>query len=390
MAEAFHFPTWLKGLKSPLVAGEHAADVDTRGRFPAESLASFREERLLSAPVSPEFGGMGLGMREQCELVAAVAQHCGSSAMVLAMHYSQVACLTRHVQGSAFVTDRLRALCAQQTLLASITSEVGTFGDTRSSICAVQREEGDRFTLRKEATTGSYCAHADAILVTCRRAPDASANDQALVFVPAAQANLVQTTAWDTMGMRGTCSPGFVLDTQGHADQVLPVPFADIASQSMVPFSHILWSSLWWGLAHGAYAKAATLVRGQARKNPGTTPPSALRLAELLVKVQVMRHHWQGVADEFDALVASGQDTTALAGMGWALKLNSLKTACSEAAPGIIHDALQILGIPGFSNQGPLSVARIYRDALSGALMVSNERIAAKSASMLLVVKDSL
>ena len=40
--------------------------------------------------------------------------------------------------------------------------------------------------------------------------------------------------------------------------------------------------------------------------------------------------------------------------------------------------------------QGPLSVARIYRDALSGALMVSNERIAAKSASMLLVVKDSL
>jgi acyl-CoA dehydrogenase len=192
------------------------------------------------------------------------------------------------------------------------------------------------------------------------------------------------------MGMRGTCSPGFVLDTQGHADQVLPVPFADIASQSMVPFSHILWSSLWWGLANGAYAKAATLVRGQARKNPGTTPPSALRLAELLVKVQVMRHHWQGVADEFDALVDSGQDTTALAGMGWALKLNSLKTACSEAAPGIIHDALQILGIPGFSNQGPLSVARIYRDALSGALMVSNERIAAKSASMLLVVKDSL
>jgi len=388
MSESFSFSSWLKGLKSPSVAGQFAADVDAQARFPSESLAAFREERLLSAPVVPELGGLGLGMREQCELVAAVAQHCGSSAMVLAMHYSQVACLTRHHQGSAYFNDRVRELCDKQTLLASITSEVGTFGDTRSSICAVQRE-GDDFTLRKEATTGSYCAHADAILVTCRRSADASANDQALVWVPVDRANLVQTTTWDTMGMRGTCSPGFVLDTQGHADQILPVPFSDIASQSMVPFSHILWSALWWGLANGAYAKAATLVRGQARKNPGTTPPSALRLAELLVKVQAARHHWQGVADEFDALVAAGQDRKALGEMAWALKLNSLKTASSQAAPAIIHDALQILGIPGFSNQGPLSVARMYRDALSGALMVSNERIAAKSASLLLVVKDS-
>ena len=47
-------------------------------------------------------------------------------------------------------------------MLASITSEVGTSGDTRSSICAVQRADG-RFKLDKDATTGSYCAHADAI-----------------------------------------------------------------------------------------------------------------------------------------------------------------------------------------------------------------------------------
>ena len=387
-ASSFDFQSWLKGLKSPAVAGQFAADVDAQGRFPIESLRSFQEERLMSAPVSKELGGMGLGMREQCELVAAVAQQCGSSGMVLAMHYSQVACVTRNTSGSAFFQNYQRELCNQQLLMASITSEVGTFGDTRSSICAVECD-GEQFKLRKEATTGSYCAHADTILVTTRRAADASANDQVLVLVPKQGANLVQTTDWDTMGMRGTCSPGFVLETSGHVDQILPVPFADIASQSMVPFSHILWSALWWGLANAAYSKAATLVRGQARKTPGSTPSSAIRLAELLVKVQAMRHHWQGVADEFDAQVAAGTDVKALGEMGWALKLNSLKTACSQASPAIIHDALLVLGIPGFSNKGPLSVSRIYRDSLSGALMVSNERIAAKSASMLLVFKDS-
>jgi acyl-CoA dehydrogenase len=42
----------------------------------------------------------------------------------------------------------------------------------------------------------------------------------------------------------------------------------------------------------------------------------------------------------------------------------------------------------GYKNDSKFSVGRHYRDALSGALMISNDRIAAKSASMLLVFKD--
>lgn len=378
---------WIKELESPQIAGQHAHDVDRDARFPHEALAAFQSERLLNAPATLALGGRALSMRGQCELVALLAQRCGSSAMVLAMHYSQLACLTRNAQGSAFFTQYLKDLGDKQWLLGSMTSEVGTFGDTRSSICAVQRE-GAHFVLKKEATTGSYCAQADAILVTARRANDAQASDQVLVLVEKAQAQLQQNGVWDTMGMRGTCSPGFSLSSQGSAEQIFPTPYSEIASQSMVPFSHTLWSALWWGLAYSAYDKAATLVRSQARKSPGVVPAAATRLAELLVKVQALRRHWQGVADEFDALVTQGKDAAAMQEMGWALQFNNLKTAASQAAPAIIQDALLILGIPGFNNQGPFSVSRALRDALSGALMISNERIAAKSASMLLVYKD--
>ena len=45
------------------------------------------------------------------------------------------------------------------------------------------------------------------------------------------------------------------------------------------------------------------------------------------------------------------------------------------------------IGIMGYKNDSPFSVGRHYRDTLSGALMVGNERILAKSASMLLVAK---
>lgn len=369
------------------VAAPQADDVDAKARFPHETVAALREARALSALVPRALGGSGLTMRELGVLVSALAQHCASSAMVLAMHYNQLGCLVRHTGGSAFFERFLRQLAEHQWLIASITSEVGTFGDTRSSICAVQ-VQGSRFTLDKDATTGSYCAHADVIVVTARRDAEAGASDQVLVLLREGDYTLAQTTTWDTMGMRGTCSPGFKLTSAAPAEQILPVPFGDIAAQSMVPYSHILWSALWCGIAAGAHAKAAAYVRGVARKNPGSTPPTAVALADLSVQLQAMRAHWQGLADEFDAIAAAGTDARELTAIGWALKMNSLKIACSDAAPKIVHGALQIVGILGYKNDSPFAMGRAYRDALSASLMISNDRIAAKSAALLLVFKD--
>ncbi len=54
-----------------------------------------------------------------------------------------------------------------------------------------------------------------------------------------------------------------------------------------------------------------------------------------------------------------------------------------------MHQALQIVGVLGYKNDSPFSVGRHYRDLLSASLMISNERIKSKSASMLLVYKDT-
>ncbi|MBS0315683.1 MAG: acyl-CoA/acyl-ACP dehydrogenase [Proteobacteria bacterium] len=370
------------------VATAHAVDVDQKARFPMETIAALREAGVLSAAVPRHLGGAGCGMMELAQLCSTLSQACGSSGMVLAMHYIQVACIARHGLESEFFRDYLRDLVQHQHLLASMTSEVGTFGDTRSSICAVERE-GGRFKLTKDATTGSYCAHSDAILVTCRRDKDAAANDQVLVLVKREDWALRQTTSWDTMGMRGTCSPGFRLESSGPDQQVVPGAFADSAAQTMVPYSHILWSSLWWGIAADAVARAATFVRGQARQRPGSVPPTAQRLAEVAIQLQTMKQNWQAAARDFDALPEGAAGMDELLSIEWALKCNNLKIACSEAAPQIVHRALQIVGILGYKNDTPFSLGRHYRDALSAALMISNDRIVAKSASMMLVFKDA-
>ena len=370
------------------VALPHADDVDRQARFPAETLAALRQADVLSAAVPRPLGGAGCNVSELAKLCACLAQACGSSAMVLAMHFIQLGCLVRHGQDSEFFMGYLREQVRHQYLLASITSEVGTYGETRSSICAVTRQ-GHRFTLNKDATTGSYGAHADAILVTCRRHDDSPAGDQLLVLVRREDFKLTQTTSWDTLGMRGTCSPGFRLESTGATEQILPASFADIAARSMVPYSHILWSSLWWGIAADAVGRAAHFVRGQARKQPGTTPPTAMLLAQVSVQLDVMKQHWQSVAHDFDATAPGAAAQDELSSMAWALRMNNLKTACSEAAPKIVLEALQIVGILGYKNDSPFSLGRHLRDALSASLMISNERIAAKSAAMLLVFKDA-
>jgi acyl-CoA dehydrogenase len=156
----------------------------------------------------------------------------------------------------------------------------------------------------------------------------------------------------------------------------------------MVPFSHILWSSLWWGIAADAVARAGATVRAEARKKPGTVPGGAARLAAVWSQLQTMRHNWVALAKEFDEFEASPDGREELMSIGWALKMNSLKVSSAETAPQIVHQALQITGVMGYKNDSKFSVGRHYRDVLSAALMISNDRILSKSASMLLVFKD--
>lgn len=366
------------------VAARHADEVDAAARFPREAIEAARQARLLSAALPVDLGGGGHTMQALAAMCTTVACSCGSSGMVLAMHHIQVACMARHGRGTAYFERYLTEVAGRQLLLASVTSEVGTGGDTRSSICAVELA-GDRFTLAKDATTVSYAEQADDLLVTCRRAPEAEQGDQLLVLLRKGDYSLRRTGEWNTLGMRGTCSPAYHVSSAGPAAQIIPGSFAEISAQSMVPFSHILWSAVWLGIASGAVARAAACVRAEARRKPGTVPATAIRLAEVSVQLQALRQHVAATAAEFDGL---GGDVEALSTMRWALKLNNLKIAASEAAPRIVHQALQVIGIMGYRNDTPFSVGRHYRDVLSGALMVGNDRIASKNASLLLVLKD--
>lgn len=367
-------------------AAAAAADVDAQGRFPQEMLDAAREQLILGAHVPAVHGGLGRSITEICRLVEALGAVCASSAAVIAMHFSQELCLTRHVdleEDTALSRFTCR-VAAEQLLLASSTTEKNIGGDTRTSSCAVVAHDDGSVTVAKSAPVISYGRFADAILVTARRDPEAPASEQSLVVVPREHLSLERTSEWDALGLRGTMSEGFELEGTVSADMVLPVDFATISAQTMLPASHTLWASSWLGLATGAGAVARRFIQKKARSNPGTTPPGALRLAELEVRIQSMIDTVRSSIARFEE---AAHDPELATSMHFAIAMNTLKVSTSESVRAIVSEAMVIVGIASYSNTGPFSLARSLRDAMGPSLQVNNDRILNSSASLLTVSK---
>jgi acyl-CoA dehydrogenase len=368
------------------VAAANATDVDRVARFPHETIDALREERALGALVPEEHGGLGLPFETVAEACFELGRACGASAMVFAMHQIQVACIVRHLDEGSWFEGYLADVASEQRLIASATSEVGTGGDMGRSVASVVPAADGLCSFEKQGPTVSYGAFADDLFTTVRRAPDAEPGDQVIVLTRGGQHTLEQTGTWDPLGMRGTCSPGFVIRAELPAEQILPTPFPRVAAESMVPASHILWSHVWLGIATDAFDRARSFVRAAAKQKPGETPPAAVRLSHLMTGLSLLRSQVAAALDEF---VAVGEDEReSLTTMAAALRFNNLKIAASEQAPKICQDALGVCGIVGFKNDTPFSVGRHLRDTMSAVLMVANERIHQTNAGLLLVAKE--
>lgn len=362
------------------VAGPAAREVDRDARFPHEAIDALRAVRALSALVPVRMGGSGWALGTAIETAEELGRHCGSTAMVWAMHQIQIACLVRHGAGSPALAEFLREAAERQLLIGSATSEVGAGGDLRTSVAALELD-GEAGTLRKSAPTVSYAEHADALLATARRSPAAAPGDQVMVLLRSGDTRLERTGDWDTLGMRGTCSNGFDLSAAFPAEHVFPVPFGDIAVQTMVPVSHLLWAACWTGIADAALSRARAYVRARAVRATACDGNAVLeaRLADAGASLQLMHACIAHAARSYDTLDAEG-----VASFSFGLAINNVKTRCSELAVDVVSRALSICGIAGYSESASVSVARHLRDVHSAALMISNDRLYATNGRLMI------
>jgi acyl-CoA dehydrogenase len=359
------------------VSGPSAHDVDSQARFPAESLAALKEHRLLSALMPEDIGGMGATLSDISGVIRVLSRACSATGSVLAMHTEQVFVLLKFGTTDALRTVA-REIAEKQLLMANGNSEVGVGGDVMRSISSLV-PDGDGWLFDKQALAVSFGSYADLILSTARRAPDAAETDQVLALIRAAQFTLEETTGWDTLGLRGTCSSGMHIVGHLDSDDIFPVGFAKVANGGGGQLRHVLMTSVWTGLAEAALEDAHKVVRDSARKSIGTTSPAAVRLAEIMTEVQVARSMLAEALRQVEAALENDK----IDDIGLVMSLRNVKVVTSTAAMNAAIAALQICGISGFRRGPEHRLERVLRDACGALIMVSNDRYLLENAQML-------
>jgi acyl-CoA dehydrogenase len=362
------------------VAGPAAYDVDLNARFPAEAVQALKDERILSALIPVELGGMGATVSDLSNMIRVLSRYCPATGSVLGMHVEQLFPLLR--QGTTPAMRRMvEEIVDGQLLMANANSEAGLGGDVMRSVAALE-PEGDGWRFDKHALAVSYGLSADLILATIRRSPDAPDSDQAVAIMRTANLSLEPTTGWDTLGLRGTCSSGLRITGHVTADDLLPVSFAELAKDGG-QLRHVTMTAVWTGIAEAAVEEAHKAVRAAARRSIGTTPQSAIRLAEISADVQAAR----GALLEAQRQVEAAIEADALDEIGLIMSLRNVKVITSTAAMRAATGALQICGLNGFRRGKDHRVERILRDACGALVMVSNDRYLLENAQMLPVRK---
>ncbi|HUN94797.1 MAG TPA: acyl-CoA dehydrogenase family protein, partial [Bradyrhizobium sp.] len=213
--------------------------------------------------------------------------------------------------------------------------------------------------------------------------------DQVLAVFLKQDYALERLNGWDAFGMRGTCSDGFRLVASGEREQILPTAYAEIHARTMMPVTHLVWSSVWAGVAAAAADRARIFVRKAAHQAGGTMPPAGAHLTRAGASLRALRSIIAAALQRFESVA---DDAVVLESVDFQTSMNLLKVNASELAVSTVMSAMQACGLSGYRNNGEFSIGRHLRDILSSPIMISNDRIIANvaAASLLSGVPASL
>ena len=336
-------------------AAEDAALVDRDGVFPRRAIDALSEAGILALTVPAEFGGGGQGLSAAADVVRRLSNVCGSTAMVVAMHYAATAMLV-----AAGHEKSLTEIGAGRHLTTLAFSEAGSRSHFWAPL-STARPEGDGIVLdaRKSWVTSAHFA--DSYVWSSR--PVAGDKPMTLWFVRADTPGLSSPTGFDGLGLRGNDSCPVTAEAVqvSRADLLGPDGDGlDLALSTVLPWFIILNASSSLGLMQSVTASTITHLTGTRLQHLDQSlaqqGPSRARLARMQVETDRTRTL---IADAIAAL-DQGRPEAPL------LVLES-KAAADEAAASVADLAMVACGGAAFRKE--LTIERRFRDSRAARVM---------------------
>jgi alkylation response protein AidB-like acyl-CoA dehydrogenase len=239
---------------------QRAAQADADDAFVAANYADLKSSGVVAAGVPTEFGGLGAGHAELCEMLRRFASACGSTALAFAMHTHQVATAAWRWKHQQAPTEGLLRRVADEHIVL-LTS--GGSDWLPGSGSAQRADGGYRINARKVFTSAAPVGD---LLMTCAIAEESSGQREVLHFgVPMNAPGVRVESNWKTLGMRGTGSHDVMLDNVFVADAAISLrrtpdvwhPMFHVVTMVAIPCIY----SVYLGIAQAARDRALALAQ---------------------------------------------------------------------------------------------------------------------------------
>lgn len=337
------------------VIAERAIEVDANASFPSDSIDALAKAGLLGLVSATEVGGLGRGPSMASQVIRRVSRACGSSAMVLCMHYCGAAVL------EALGPKDVRAAAARGEHLSTLAfSEAGS----RSHFWAPEStatRKGDHVVLEARKSWITSANHAAAYVWSSK--PMGAEGPSTIWLVPADAEGIEVAGSFDGLGLRGndsspvtargvTLSPDAMLGEDGHG--------FDTMMQVVLPLFQVLNASCSLGLMQGALERTIGHVKGVRFAYLDSALRDLPTIRAYVARMQVQVRMVETLVDDTAAAVEAGREDAML-------RVLECKAAAGETVTAVLDTAMRVCGGAAFRRE--VGVERLFRDARAAGVM---------------------
>ncbi len=334
---------------------EEAARVDRDAAFPEHTVRALGASGLLGLLTPVAHGGKGGSVPDAAVVVERIARQCGSSAMVIAMHYAGAAVLAAH--GSPEVN---REVAAGRHLSTLAFSEAGSRSHFWAPV-STARADGAEVVLDARKSWATSAHRATAFVWSSR--PVAAEGLSTIWLVERDRDGLASPSTFDGLGLRGNDSAP--IEARG-----VRVPLSnrlgpdgggfDVMMGVVLPAFQVMNAACSIGRMEAALGAAAAHVSGTTLEHAGTAlsalPTVRAYLAKARIQADMARTLWE---DTLAAMEAGRPDAM--------LRVLQCKAAAGEAALEVTATAMRVCG--GAAYRKEVGVERAFRDAQAASVM---------------------
>ena len=337
------------------LAATQAADVD-RGLFPSETIKALGDAGLLGLVSSPDVGGKGQSLAAAAQVVERLARECGSTAMIVCMHYCGTVVLEAHGP-----LETRKAIAAGKHLTTLAFSEVGSRSHFWAPLGTAVADGGNvRLTGRKSWVTSAR--HADSYVWSSK--PLAGSEASTLWLVPRGTQGLrIADAPFDGIGVRGNdSSPITAEDARVPASARLGDDGAGFGVMMgvVLPWFNVLSTAVSCGLMEAAVQKTAAHAGASQFQHAGSSIADLPTVRAFIARMRIATDHNKALLGDTLAAIGSGRaDAT--------LRVLESKAGAGESAAMVTDLAMRVCGGAAFRKD--VGVERIFRDSRAALVM---------------------